>query len=51
MSQTRAYAAHAADQPLEPFNFERRQPRKDEVASEILYGIPVINFPIRGVQS
>nr|WP_298379642.1 NAD(P)-dependent alcohol dehydrogenase [uncultured Halomonas sp.] len=37
MSQTRAYAAHAADQPLAPFNFERRQPRKDDVAIEILY--------------
>ncbi|WP_227369507.1 NAD(P)-dependent alcohol dehydrogenase [Halomonas sp. M20] len=37
MSQTRAYAAHAADQPMAPFNFERRQPRKDDVAIEILY--------------
>lgn len=27
MSQTRAYAAHAADQPLAPFTFARRQPR------------------------
>ncbi len=37
MSQTRAYAAHAADQPLGPFTFERRQPRPDDVAIEILY--------------
>ncbi len=37
MSQTRAYAAHAADQPLAPFAFERRQPRPDDVAIEILY--------------
>ncbi|UYG09154.1 NAD(P)-dependent alcohol dehydrogenase [Halomonas sp. M4R1S46] len=37
MSQTRAYAAHAADQPLAPFGFERRQPRPDDVAIEILY--------------
>lgn len=37
MSQTRAYAAHAADQPLAPFTFERRQPRPDDVAIEILY--------------
>ncbi|WP_417546147.1 alcohol dehydrogenase catalytic domain-containing protein [Marinobacter sp.] len=74
MSQTRAYAAHAADQLLAPFNFERCQPREDDVAIEILYcgvchsdlhfarndwGVthfpivpgPVINFPIRGVQS
>lgn len=37
MSQTRAYAAHADDQPLAPFTFERRQPRPDDVAIEILY--------------
>ncbi len=37
MSQTRAYAAHTADQPLAPFTFERRQPRPDDVAIEILY--------------
>ncbi len=37
MSQTHAYAAHAADQPLGPFTFERRQPRPDDVAIEILY--------------
>ncbi|MCH4565337.1 NAD(P)-dependent alcohol dehydrogenase [Halomonas sp. EGI 63088] len=37
MSQTRAYATHAADQPLAPFAFERRQPRPDDVAIEILY--------------
>ncbi|MFO8044959.1 MAG: NAD(P)-dependent alcohol dehydrogenase [Halomonas sp.] len=37
MSQTLAFAAHAADQPLAPFTFERRQPRPDDVAIEILY--------------
>ncbi|MFC2992487.1 NAD(P)-dependent alcohol dehydrogenase [Halomonas tibetensis] len=37
MSQTRAFAAHAADQPLAAFTFERRQPRPDDVAIEILY--------------
>ncbi|MDN3526676.1 NAD(P)-dependent alcohol dehydrogenase [Halomonas sabkhae] len=37
MSATRAYAAQASDQPLTPFNFERRQPRPDDVAIEILY--------------
>jgi len=37
MSQTRAYAAFADDQPLAPFSFERRQPRPDDVAIEILY--------------
>ncbi|ATJ82444.1 NAD(P)-dependent alcohol dehydrogenase [Halomonas beimenensis] len=37
MSQTLAYAAHAADQPLAPFTFERRRPRPDDVAIEILY--------------
>lgn len=37
MSQTRAYAAFADDQPLAPFSFERRQPRPDDVSIEILY--------------
>ncbi len=37
MSQTRAYAAHAPDQPLAPYRFERRQPRPDDVAIEIFY--------------
>ncbi|MGM1052890.1 MAG: NAD(P)-dependent alcohol dehydrogenase [Pseudomonadota bacterium] len=37
MSQTLAFAAHAADQPLAHFTFERRQPRPDDVAIEILY--------------
>ncbi|MFN2331917.1 MAG: alcohol dehydrogenase catalytic domain-containing protein, partial [Halomonas sp.] len=37
MTQTRAFAAHAADQPLGPFTFERRQPRPDDVAIEILF--------------
>ena len=37
MSQTHAYAAYAGDQPLAPFTFERRAPRPDDVAIEILY--------------
>lgn len=37
MSQTHAYAAYASDQPLAPFTFERRAPRPDDVAIEILY--------------
>ncbi|GEK74359.1 MULTISPECIES: NAD(P)-dependent alcohol dehydrogenase [Halomonas] len=37
MSQTNAYAAFAADKPLAPFSVERRQPRPDDVAIEILY--------------
>ncbi|MFG6177688.1 NAD(P)-dependent alcohol dehydrogenase [Halomonas sp. THAF12] len=37
MSQARSYAAHAADQPLAPYTFERREPRADDVAIEILY--------------
>ncbi|WP_423821761.1 NAD(P)-dependent alcohol dehydrogenase [Salinisphaera sp. SPP-AMP-43] len=34
---THAYAAHAADRNLEPFDFNRRDPRPDDVAIEILY--------------
>ncbi|RUR37960.1 NAD(P)-dependent alcohol dehydrogenase [Vreelandella populi] len=37
MSQAKSYAAFAADKPLAPFSFERRQPRADDVAIEILY--------------
>ena len=37
MSQAKSYAAFAADKPLAPFNFDRRQPRADDVAIEILY--------------
>jgi uncharacterized zinc-type alcohol dehydrogenase-like protein len=31
------YAAHSPTQPLVPFDFERRQPRADDVVIEILY--------------
>jgi len=31
------YAAHSPTQPLVPFEFERRQPRADDVVIEILY--------------
>ena len=31
------YAAHAADKPLVPFRFERRDPRPDDVVIDILY--------------
>lgn len=31
------YAAHAAKSPLAPYNFERREPRSDDVVIEILY--------------
>ncbi|PRY66516.1 putative zinc-type alcohol dehydrogenase-like protein [Vreelandella songnenensis] len=37
MSQAKSYAAFAADKPLAPFSFERREPRSDDVAIEILY--------------
>lgn len=37
MSHVNAYAAYSADQPLAPFTFERRAPRPDDVAIEILY--------------
>ena len=37
MSETRAYAAYAPDQPLAPFAFTRRQPRPDDVSIEILF--------------
>ncbi|HAC01928.1 NAD(P)-dependent alcohol dehydrogenase [Brevundimonas naejangsanensis] len=34
---TRAFAATAADQPLSPYSFERRDPGPDDVAIEIKY--------------
>ena len=34
---TRAFAAVASDQPLEPFRFDRRDPGPDDVAIEIKY--------------
>ena len=34
---TRAFAATAADQPLAPYSFERRDPGSDDVAIEIKY--------------
>ncbi|GGX76957.1 hydroxyacid dehydrogenase [Litchfieldella qijiaojingensis] len=37
MSQASAYAAYSADTPLAPFTFQRREPRPDDVAIEILY--------------
>lgn len=37
MSQAKSYAAFSADKPLAPFTFERRSPRADDVAIEILY--------------
>ena len=35
--ETRAYAAQSATTPLGPFTFDRRDPRPDDVAIEILY--------------
>jgi uncharacterized zinc-type alcohol dehydrogenase-like protein len=37
MSPTKAYATHAADQPLKPFSFERRDPTATDVQIEILF--------------
>lgn len=37
MSQAFGYAAQSATSPLAPFHFERREPREDDVAIEILY--------------
>jgi len=34
---TKAYAAHSATTPLEPWNLERRSPKPHDVALEILY--------------
>jgi len=37
MPQAKGYAAHSAESPLTPYAFERREPRADDVAIEILY--------------
>jgi uncharacterized zinc-type alcohol dehydrogenase-like protein len=37
MTQVKAYAAQAADQPLAPYSFDRREPEADDVEIEILY--------------
>ncbi|MYL22389.1 alcohol dehydrogenase catalytic domain-containing protein [Halomonas alkaliantarctica] len=37
MTEVNAYAAHADDQPLAPLTIDRRAPRPDDVAIEILY--------------
>ena len=37
MPKAHGYAAQSAESPLAPFSFERRDPRPDDVAIEILY--------------
>ncbi|MFL6513436.1 MAG: NAD(P)-dependent alcohol dehydrogenase [Chthoniobacterales bacterium] len=37
MFQTKGYAAHAADDPLKPFSFTRRDPLPNDVQLEILF--------------
>jgi uncharacterized zinc-type alcohol dehydrogenase-like protein len=37
MTQVKAYAAQAADQPLAPYSFDRREPEADDVEIQILY--------------
>jgi alcohol dehydrogenase (NADP+) len=37
MTATKAFAAHAASEPLGPFSFERREPGPHDVQIEILY--------------
>jgi alcohol dehydrogenase (NADP+) len=37
MIKTKAYAAQSANSPLQPYTFERRDPRPDDVVIEILY--------------
>lgn len=37
MIKTKAYAAQSATSPLQPFQFERRDPRPDDVVIEIAY--------------
>jgi len=37
MSLAKAYAAKAANEPLQPFTFERRAPNDDDVVIDILY--------------
>jgi alcohol dehydrogenase (NADP+) len=35
--QTKGYAAHAADKPLEPFRFDRRSPNENDVVIDIAF--------------
>jgi uncharacterized zinc-type alcohol dehydrogenase-like protein len=37
MFPTKGYAAHAADEPLKPFSFERREPNATDVQIDILF--------------
>ena len=37
MFSTKGYAAHAAQEPLKPFSFERRDPTPNDVQIEILF--------------
>lgn len=37
MNKVKAYAVQASDQPIEPFEIERRSVKKDDVGIEILY--------------
>lgn len=37
MIKSRGYAAHSGDQPLQPFQFERREPGEGDVKIDILY--------------
>jgi uncharacterized zinc-type alcohol dehydrogenase-like protein len=37
MFSTKGYATHAADQPLKPFSFERRDPTPNDVQLDILF--------------
>ena len=37
MFATKGYATHAADEPLKPFSFERRDPTPNDVQIEILF--------------
>lgn len=36
-ANVRAFAAHSSKDPLAPYRFDRRDPRPDDVAIEILY--------------
>jgi D-arabinose 1-dehydrogenase-like Zn-dependent alcohol dehydrogenase len=42
MFPTKGYAAHAADEPLKPFSFERREPNATDVQIDILSAVYVI---------
>ena len=37
MTLVKAYAAQAADKPLAPYSFDRREPGADDVEIKILY--------------